>query len=524
MSQKFIYVLISCIIIGIYLVSCSPNSDAETMKENNPVSISPSQTVVPSLLPTPAYSGSSDTSDIQLVQVEGTVGLWMIRYNQTENNQAGNNESDNNEANHINNSDIPPSWFPKLTIDDLNLINTTVTNSEFSQMQDNEEYLMLLSQIPEENISMYGCNQGIIMRSKDNYQFFDWDYLTPMGLLPIMEYADYDGDGQKEIAVSIHIGTGTGVSVDQLYLVKSANDGAMQAYEFSREDYIKQLENTITSDYKENGLLQFYINGEKTGIGIDISKMVKDIGDYREIGFGQQIFFSISKDEISMGAIPELYLESMGAPTYDLMPNISAKVKFLNHTFTLTDFKYEEENEGESLIYDDQWKLAYIAYIQSTLNTGAWSGYQLIYLDDDDIPELVAMGIDEAQGNLVCNYFNGVVNSTQLRRLGFYFIERENLLCNSEGIMGNYYDIIYSLVDGKLTQIAAGYWGELDGSGQHLDKEGNLIYQYSWEGEDVTEDKYNQLLNSVFDKSKATEGYSNHIYSMDEIISMIESY
>lgn len=174
--------------------------------------------------------------------------------------------------------------------------------------------------------------------------------------------------------------------------------------------------------------------------------------------------------------------------------------------------------------YDDQWKQVYIDYIQNTLINNGWDGYELIKLDNDDIPELVAIGCCEAQGNLVCNYYNGTVYSTQLSRLGFYYIERKNLLCNSEGLMDNYYDIIYSLIDGKLTQIVAGYWGELDGSGHHFDKDGNLVYQYSWDGNSVTEDEYKKYLNSVFDMSKSTDGYTNQPCSIDEMINLIKSY
>jgi hypothetical protein len=184
----------------------------------------------------------------------------------------------------------------------------------------------------------------------------------------------------------------------------------------------------------------------------------------------------------------------------------------------------ENSDNPTDAAYDDQWKQAYIDYIQNTLNADPWAGYMLINLDNDDVPELVAIGSSEAQGNLVCNYYNGTVNSAQLSRLGFYYIEGENLLCNSDGLMDNYYDIVYSLIDGKLTQIAVGYWGELDGTGHHFDEDGNIIYQYSWNDASVTAEEYNNNLNSVFDKSKATEGYANQFYPMDEIINMIKNY
>lgn len=90
--------------------------------------------------------------------------------------------------------------------------------------------------------------------------------------------------------------------------------------------------------------------------------------------------------------------------------------------------------------------------------------------------------------------------------------------------MDQYYDIVYSLIDGKMIQIVAGYWGDLDDSGHRFDKDGNLIYQYQWDGILVSEDEYKQHLDSVIPMSKATDGYTNEPYSVEEIVEIIESY
>jgi hypothetical protein len=210
---------------------------------------------------------------------------------------------------------------------------------------------------------------------------------------------------------------------------------------------------------------------------------------------------------------PDLYHElNQSDTTYD---TINKVMDYMNKTGNAIVAKFTK---------DDQWKQAYIDYIQSTLILDSWKGYKLINIDDDGIPELIALGCCEAQGNLVCNYYNGTVYSTQLSRLNFYYIERNNLLCNSEGLMDHYYDIVYSLIDGNLTQIAAGYWGELDDTGHNFDNDGNLIYQYSWNGVAVTNDEYDHYLNSIFDMSKATDGYTNQFYSTNEIINMIKRY
>lgn len=207
----------------------------------------------------------------------------------------------------------------------------------------------------------------------------------------------------------------------------------------------------------------------------------------------------------------------------ELQPMLSSTSKESTYFEVLNSDSYSSEytDEQTKAVYNAQWKQAFIEYIQNTPHNDDFK-YKLIFLDDDNVPELVICSGSEAGGNQICNYYDGTVHTANLLRLGFYYIERKNLLCNSDGHMDNYYDIVYSLTDGELTQIAAGDWGELDGTGHQFDKEGNLIYKYRWEDTFVTEDEYKKRLNSVFDMSKAISGQS--FYSTDEIIKIIERY
>ncbi len=148
-----------------------------------------------------------------------------------------------------------------------------------------------------------------------------------------------------------------------------------------------------------------------------------------------------------------------------------------------------------------------------------WEGFELIYLNEDEIPELVAIGASQAAGCRIYNYENGVVYETQLNRLNFTYIERENLLCNSDGNMDHYYDIVYSIIDGRMTQIAIGRFGVDDAVGMQVDEEGNLIYKYTWNEVDMSKEEYAQALNAVYDISKAREGYQwEGWYGKKEII------
>ena len=146
--------------------------------------------------------------------------------------------------------------------------------------------------------------------------------------------------------------------------------------------------------------------------------------------------------------------------------------------------KYDEYIRTESDIKYDSYSIC--------------TGYSLIYIDEDDIPELVIHGESEAAGNIVCNYYNGKVRATHLERLHFYYMPRKNLLCNAGGLMDCYFDRVYKIKNGKMIQITEGEYGAEDNTKVQYDKEGWPIYQYNWEGKRVTEKEYKKALKRVY--------------------------
>ena len=172
----------------------------------------------------------------------------------------------------------------------------------------------------------------------------------------------------------------------------------------------------------------------------------------------------------------------------------------------------------------DTWQKAYIENIESKRGKQMNEGYALIYLDDDEIPELVEIGTCEAAGCRVVHYHDGAAYEAQLSRLNFTYIEKSGLLCNSDGHMDFYYDIVYSLEDGILAPIATGLWGWLDESvyGQ-FDESENPLYVYEWNGVRMEQAEYENELNSVYDTSKMQQGYVwDEWYTEDEMIELLQ--
>lgn len=169
------------------------------------------------------------------------------------------------------------------------------------------------------------------------------------------------------------------------------------------------------------------------------------------------------------------------------------------------------------------WQQAYIGLIQNDQILGGYEGYDLIYLDDDGIPELVEIGDCEATGCRLISYYDGELSVTQLNRLYFSYLEREGLLCNSEGNMDNYYDLVYRLEDGKLTLIAQGYYGAEDNSHVQFDENGEPVYRYEWNGTEMSSGEYEKELNAVYDTKRAKE-YAWPGSTAEEMIGRIEGF
>ncbi len=119
--------------------------------------------------------------------------------------------------------------------------------------------------------------------------------------------------------------------------------------------------------------------------------------------------------------------------------------------------------------------------------------YTLLYLDDNEIPELLLNGDCEAAGNELL-YLNaeGKVEWQEFHRLCYRFLERQGLIVNCGGHMGMYYDIVFELKDGRLKCIGDGAYCS------HFTKDGKESFTYYWENKEVSYQKYEKNMKEVY--------------------------
>lgn len=182
------------------------------------------------------------------------------------------------------------------------------------------------------------------------------------------------------------------------------------------------------------------------------------------------------------------------------------------------------------------WKSAYLSFIENYIEEhkdeerGIYYEdvidevqFALVYIDNDDIPELIIDGMSMADGTEVVTYHDGRIEREGFGGLGIYYLERQGKIYSGYGSMDSYGDEIYEIQNGKFVQTAAGDYGAEDNTNVQIDTEGNPIYRYRWNGTEVTKEEYELLLAAAFDRSAAKDSYDSECYYW-ELQEQIKAY
>lgn len=135
---------------------------------------------------------------------------------------------------------------------------------------------------------------------------------------------------------------------------------------------------------------------------------------------------------------------------------------------------------------------------------GSW---EYIYLDADDIPELVLYGSYLYEGNCILSVQNGKVLKQDLGDFGILYIPRSGLLYNDYGGGGMYYTTVYRLNQQFNTVVEFYYtidfemvYDQLDGDDP--ERESELIQKYTTyyrgDSEDALEVTRKQVESDIY--------------------------
>ena len=168
------------------------------------------------------------------------------------------------------------------------------------------------------------------------------------------------------------------------------------------------------------------------------------------------------------------------------------------------------------------YKQAYLDFLKDEKDSHRL--FALVYLDDDNIPELYLMGACEAEGDMICSFKNGVVVYEYLKRTGGgKYIERGGSVINQNGNMGRCYTDVYKLGENGFTKtfhaLSKEYAEYIGGKGS---EEYRFIYEYFVGDAPVSEAEYHNAVNAAFDFSRATR-FDENAVSYEEIIQQLQN-
>lgn len=171
------------------------------------------------------------------------------------------------------------------------------------------------------------------------------------------------------------------------------------------------------------------------------------------------------------------------------------------------------------------WKDTYKNYISANDQRGYDTKYSLIYIDEDDIPELYIDYGCNADGCEICTINSNMAVGSQLVTVvgdSFGYLEGQNLFSDSNGSMDVGHEIVYTIENGQIIELHSGTWEAPFNDGYLLDEEGNIIYTYYWDGYLVSGDEYWNSYYSVYNQEEEMWPYDSAV-DKNTIIQMIDN-
>ena len=177
----------------------------------------------------------------------------------------------------------------------------------------------------------------------------------------------------------------------------------------------------------------------------------------------------------------------------------------------LSDKPYVDFSEYSKDKPDNSWKKLYINHINEFNQDSAVSEYALVFIDDDDIPELISESTFTYSGGKVSTVYNGKMTQLDVWTYGVSYIPRQNSLLSGYGHMDEYCDEVYKIEKGRFIKTAGGNYGLDDNSdyGNYSGGEIEDYYTYYWNNKKVSQAQYKMKLNKAFDASIAVSPYAN---------------
>ena len=156
------------------------------------------------------------------------------------------------------------------------------------------------------------------------------------------------------------------------------------------------------------------------------------------------------------------------------------------------------QKREEKVAYKEEWFTKYEEYVYRNELHSENTCYCLFYLDEDEIPELLVDDSGDHRSTKLVTYHAGEILESQLPcRILLLYMEKDNKIKAVHGLYGSFELNIGYIENGKYIEKVKGYIELLEGTQEE--------YKYSWNGEEITQEEYEERENKSFDSSKSKE-------------------
>lgn len=337
-----------------------------------------------------------------------------------------------------------------------------------------------------------GVAEELVSSGSGGSQYISYEWYVNGSILSLVIECDpYDVDTLDFYVYNVDITTGAALTKEEL----------VSAYGMSESDYFESVRKALYSDNYD---------------------VYEEFCAYVGTDFvNEQLSKTISEDNVNAAqpfvngdgqlCVAASIYALAGAECYDRIVHVTDHEVNANYPalFGETEDSSAAEETSTAAAEDDaaysgadSWKEAYIDYINS--DGGLIFAYALIYLDDDDIPELYLSGATEADGDRICTIgADGSVVECWLSRIGgASYIEGSGLFCNFNGNFGVYSLTFYQLQNGQFQTL-----NEYGMQSEGLDDSGEYVFLYSWNDAEVSEEAFYENWNAIMDTDEMISLY-----------------
>ena len=164
----------------------------------------------------------------------------------------------------------------------------------------------------------------------------------------------------------------------------------------------------------------------------------------------------------------------------------------------------ETVKSTEATTQANNWKKQYIEYLKN-VDSKNYGGCEYIYMNNDDIPELMILGSNTAAGNILVTSDNTTIDTKIIASGKMYYAEKSNELYIESGRQGVYAYTIYKISDGKIQEEEVNSY-DTSGKTAFVYNRPKTIQQIidDWSGE--TAKTNTETLSAASTTKKAIEG------------------